>query len=213
MQKVITLTKHGPEITSDRGAFDELRDLYNSQSFVYLPNLIAPDLLERLARNVENCDFKPITYGVGRELSASDPKTDALISLLLNNTELFDFVQMITNCGPIGSFFGRPYRYLPGEEHFDNWHDDLIQHRLVALSINLGKEPYEGGVLELRDKTLKIVETIPNPGFGDAILFRIAGHLEHRRTAVHGEIPKTAIAGWFRSEPKFLDLVHASKRS
>ena len=38
-------------------------------------------------------------------------------------------------------------------------------------------------------------------GNGDAIIFRLASHLQHRNTNVTGSTPKTAFAGWFRSDP------------
>ena len=125
-------------------------------------------------------------HPAGAELDTTDLKTSALIEVLFNNTRLFEFIQRITGCGSIGSFSGRVYRYLPDEDHYDRWHNDLVQHRLVALSINLNKQPYEGGLLELKDKDRQIVESITNTVFGDAILFRLADHLEHRRTTVHG---------------------------
>lgn len=31
-----------------------------------------------------------------------------------------------------------------------DWHSDDEQDRLIALSINLGRSPYEGGVLQIR---------------------------------------------------------------
>jgi hypothetical protein len=77
----------------------------------------------------------------------------------------------------------------------------------VALSINISKQSYEGGLLELKNLDNQVIESIANTVFGDAILFRLAGHLEHRRTVVRGNVPKTAIAGWFRSEPQFMDLI------
>jgi hypothetical protein len=85
---------------------------------------------------------------------------------------------------------------------------------MVALSINLGKEPYLGGVLELRQKKSgRIVQQVSNTGFGDAILFQLDDSLEHRRTAVLGKTAKTAFAGWFRSEPGFLELIKPSRDS
>jgi hypothetical protein len=209
----ITLTKRGPEITANHRVIEDLRTQFSTRSFVYLRQLIAPDLLELLSTNIESSSFQRLEHKrVGAELGTPDLKTGAVIGVLFNNAKLFEFVRTITDCGSIGSFIGRVYRYLPDEDHYDAWHDDMIAHRLVALSINIGKQAYEGGFLELRDKNgTAAIETIPNTGFGDAILFRLAAHLEHRRTAVRGHVAKTAIAGWFCSEPKFMDLIHRSQ--
>jgi hypothetical protein len=67
---------------------------------------------------------------------------------------------------------------------------------------------YEGGLLQLREAGSKeILSEAANTGPGDAILFRIADHPEHRVTALKGTVPKTAFAGWFKSEPEFLSLM------
>ena len=64
------------------------------------------------------------------------------------------------------------------------------------------------GVFQLRecDSETMLME-VPNTSPGDAILFRIARHIQHRVTAVEGTVPKTAFAGWFVSEPNFLELL------
>jgi len=207
MTKAIELTKRGPKITSDQAVIEALRAEFASRSFIYLRQLIAPEILDLFCSNVEKGGFQRMEHPAGAELDTTDLKTSAMIEVLFNNTRLFEFIRRITDCGSIGSFSGRVYRYLPDEDHYDRWHNDLVQHRLVALSINLNKQPYEGGLLELKDKDRQIVESIPNTVFGDGILFRLADHLEHRRTTVRGNVPKTAIAGWFRSEPRFMDLI------
>jgi hypothetical protein len=76
------------------------------------------------------------------------------------------------------------------------------------LSINLSKEIYSGGILQIREwESQRIIQEAANVGFGDGILFRLADSLEHRVTDVEGRVPKTAFAGWFRSQPDFLSMV------
>ena len=97
---------------------------------------------------------------------------------------------------------GRVYRMIPGSGHYDSWHSDMIGHRMIGMSINLSPEPYSGGVFQLRERdSEQILYEVANTGLGDAILFRLADHLQHRITDVDGTIPKTAFAGWFQSEP------------
>jgi hypothetical protein len=48
---------------------------------------------------------------------------------------------------------------------------------------------------------------LPNPGFGDAVLFRIDERLEHRVSNVEGAVPKIAFSGWFESEPDYRTLI------
>ena len=129
--------------------------------------------------------------------------TDLLI-FLANDRALFQFVELITGCGRIGSYDGRVYRMLPGHEHYDSWHDDIVGQRLVTLSVNLSPEFFSGGLLEIRhERTRRVVNRVANTGPGDGLLFRIAPFLKHRVTRVTGHLPKTALAGWFRSDPMF----------
>jgi hypothetical protein len=96
---------------------------------------------------------------------------------------------------------------VSGSGHYD-WHDDVSEDRMVALSINLSKEIYSGGILQIREwESQRIIQEAANVGFGDGILFRLADSLEHRVTDVEGRVPKTAFAGWFRSQPDFLSMV------
>jgi hypothetical protein len=90
---------------------------------------------------------------------------------------------------------------IASEGHYDSWHTDLGDDRLLAFSMNLGKKTHEGGVLQIQTKSADTLIEVPNPDFGDAILFEISSELKHRVTNVKGPVPKTAFAGWFKSSP------------
>ena len=76
------------------------------------------------------------------------------------------------------------------------------------MSINLSSEIYSGGVLQIRDcPSQRIVHEVANVGFGDGVVFRLNDSLEHRITDVEGSVPKTAFAGWFRSQPNVFSLL------
>ena len=140
-----------------------------------------------------------------KELCLCDNRTLALLHVLLNNRELRRLVEQVTGCGCIGSFQGRVYRVIPGQGHHDAWHNDLGEQRLLALSLNLSAEPYQGGVLQIRERaSQRIVYEIANIGCGDAIVFRLDKKLQHRITEVEGVWHKTAFAGWFRAGPDYL---------
>jgi hypothetical protein len=90
------------------------------------------------------------------------------------------------------------------------WHGDMDGNRLVTLSVNVG-DPYEGGVLQIRERpSNRIVHEVANTGPGDAILFALGDHLEHRVGAVTGTATKTAMAGWFQRTPAALEVLKAS---
>jgi hypothetical protein len=135
--------------------------------------------------------------------------TSALLELLCNDPALFGVVDAIAGCGPLTRFSGFVYRLAPQAGHHHNWHNDLVQGRKVALSVNLEPEPYEGGLLQIRDRdSERVIEEVENVGAGDAVLFRIDAALQHRATEVTAGV-KTAFAGWFRSGPSLRDeLAH-----
>ncbi len=182
-----------------------LREVFDASHFLRLPDLISPELLEELYAQILQSSWEPRSHeGIGEEVCINDHAIEGLINFLLNDQELFALIEGITGCSPIGSFAGRVYRMVPGSGHFDSWHSDFGEYRMLALTINLSKETYQGGTLEIRQRaTQSKLRQIPNTEFGHAILFRLDSKLEHRVTNIEGNVPKTAFAGWFRSEPKF----------
>lgn len=134
--------------------------------------------------------------------------TTELLHFLVNDPRLFQIIQQITGCALIGCFSGRVYHVVPGRGHHDSWHTDMVQRRMIAMSINLSAESYRGGVLQIRERESKrMIHEVANIGLGDAIIFRIASHLEHRIADVEGAVAKTAFAGWFRSQPNYRALL------
>ena len=127
-----------------------------------------------------------------------------VLHFVTNNPSLFEIIEQVTNCEPIGCFSGRIYRMEAREKHGLDWHDDLISHRMVAMSINLSERRHRGGSLQIRErKSKRIVFEFRNTNPGDAILFRISPFLEHRLTETEGRISKTAFSGWFQSKPNY----------
>jgi hypothetical protein len=85
--------------------------------------------------------------------------------------------------------------------HADDWHNDAMAGRLIAMSLNLSPRGFNGGVFEMRErKSRRMLAEIANTGLGDAILFRLSRDFEHRVSAVETGEPKTAFAGWFSND-------------
>lgn len=131
----------------------------------------------------------------------------AALEFLWNAPALSAAIDRIAGCGPIGCFEGRVYRMLPSHGHYDSWHSDVGEDRVVAMSVNLSTDCYEGGVTEFRlaDESQPF-HRLANTGFGDAIIFRIDPSLRHQVTEVTGQAAKTAYAGWFRTSPDYPTL-------
>lgn len=180
---------------------------FDQKHCVIFPKLLEPELLQSVLQGVEQADFSLLEYKhiEAKEIYVNQRNpTSCLMNFLMNNQTLMDIVQQVTNCGHIGIFQGRIYRMNPNSEHYDDWHDDLVINRRVAVSINLTPEPYSGGVVQICEwKSRQIVNEIHNTGLGDAMLFRIAPHLKHRVTSVEGSIPRTAFVGWFEDNPGY----------
>jgi len=196
------------------GSADRLHDLrgqFDREHFVRLPQLLEPSLLNFIQTEIERGEFyERIHEGIksNKELCLMQNTAYCALLLLMNDDNLFRVIQRITQCAAIRCFEGRIYRLVPGQGHHDAWHSDLAEDRLVALSINLSTEAYDGGTLQLRDAASgRTIREVPNPGRGDAVLFRLAPQLQHRITEIEGTAHKTAFAGWFKAQPDFLTLL------
>ena len=144
------------------------------------------------------------------EETIDDPGIAGLFTFVLNDPDFFRLIERLTVCAPIGCFIGRIYRRRasrwPGDRVYP-WHNDVAEDRMIGLSINLGREPCAGGVLQLRDAaSQRPLGEIANTGHADAVLFQVSDAPQHQVTPVEGEVPRTAMAGWFRSQPSYLEL-------
>lgn len=202
---MIQLTRGGTIVSTSAGDLERYRGEFDRAHAVRLPGLVEPALVTSIQATFDRAAFQDeAVEGLpARNLTLVDhPGASVFNLLLMNDRRLFDFVQAITGCPRIGSFAGRLYRMLPGLDHYPSWHDDLVDGRLVAITINLSERPYSGGVLQIRDRVSgAILNELDNAVPGDAILFRLSPRVQHRVTPVAGSATKTAFSGWFRDEP------------
>jgi hypothetical protein len=196
-REAFRLTRTGPEWRDQD--VDALRETFDRQHCVKLPGFIEPPLLRQVHRLVAEAEFSEFVHeGIASELLMAAGVCTGVLDFLVNDPRLFAFIRAITACAPIRAFVGRVYRRCPGTGHHDSWHDDLGRQRMIGMSINLSADRYDGGTFEIRRfGTDTLIAALPNVGFGDAILFRIADGLEHQVTDVRGAVAKTAFAGWF----------------
>jgi len=206
---LIRVTRPGPGLLKLAAGSPEerasLRREFAQRHRVLFRRLLDDEILHDVTRIVEDADFYTREHdGIGTEDCMHYNPAHAILILAANDPRLFELIQDITGCGPIGCFDGRVYRLDPAQSHYDSWHSDLGDNRLVAMSLNLTTAPYAGGTLELKDnRSGTVFEPVQNSGPGDALLFRLGPHLRHRVTPVVGEVPRVAFAGWFKSHPSF----------
>ncbi|HXG55270.1 MAG TPA: 2OG-Fe(II) oxygenase [Vicinamibacterales bacterium] len=185
---------------------------FTARNWVAIPGFLGGDVLRtvldglkaaRFHDAVRDCD-EPVC-----RLVMEGDATVSMLSLFCNDPALFSIVQQITGCGPVQFFDGSVYRLTPAASIHYPWHNDFVEGRRVALTVNLSPDAYDGGVLEIREPAAPgQIQEAPNRGAGDAVLFRIGRDVEHRVTALTGGT-KTAFAGWFSEAPSLLDRLHA----
>ena len=208
---LIRIGKSGAAFRGLDEGLEDLRTQFDREHYVRLPELFEPELLRFLQTEIERGEFyERIHQGIksNKELCMKQNGAFGALLLSMNDEKLFRMIEIITRCDRIGCFEGRVYRFVPGQGHHDAWHSDMAEDRLVALSINLGREVYEGGTLQIRDSVSeRIISEVRNVGSGDGIIFGLSPRLQHRITEVRGTALKTAFAGWFRARPDFLSLL------
>jgi hypothetical protein len=206
MSTLVQIKKSGAIISCDKNSMLALHNEFNKNHYIKLKEFLDTDLLQYIRSLIQKSgyiDFKHSNVDAV-DYQLKDETANNILKFLLNNKGLFDFIEEITSCSKIGCFFGRVFQMNPSLGHYDSWHSDLIDKRMVALSINLSTDVYSGGTLQIKDvNSDRIIQEVSNTGFGDAVIFKLSPHLNHRVTEVTGKACRTVFSGWFRSEPVY----------
>lgn len=201
---MIQLTRKGL-VADDPAVVEALAVTFARVNCVKVEGFLEPALLKWLGPAIDRATFVPRVHDIeppATDLCLNDHDTRSTLLLLFNDASLFDFIRRLSGCAPIGCFVGSVYRMAAELGHVDSWHDDIYDGRMVALSMNLSPNGYRGGHLQIREVASKrVIHEVANTGFGDAIIFRLSSAIEHRVTAVEPGPPKTAYAGWFKTQP------------
>lgn len=205
---IIQITKSGTKLLGSKKDLKKLQEEFDKNHCIKLAQFLEPSLLKFIQNELNKNKFYEDKYKVGKVNAVgflpSDKTIVSLLHFLVNDSDLFQLIQGITDCSKVGCFTGRVYSKIPGLGQYDSWHDDLSDNRMVSMSINLSKGIYSGGILQICDAaSKKIIHEVANTGFGDGIIFRISPKLKHRVTKVEGDVTRTAFTGWFRSTPDY----------
>ena len=207
----IQLSFSGARLQVSAVQLDALRTHFRENDWVRLPGLLDGPLLQRLMGLIQSERFFEVTHedmSDDSELRLADGAVERALELVHNNRQLFRLIEDVTNCGHIGSFLGRTYRFERGSGHKYRWHTDVADSRLVGLSLNLSAQRYEGGTLHIRHSGKpESAQRVDNSILGDAVIFRIAEDREHSVAPIAGIHPKTAYAGWFCARPEFNERI------
>jgi 2OG-Fe(II) oxygenase superfamily len=200
---VLQISKSGATVRPSPEDFAALRKCFVEQHWLLLPNFLNVPLLDLIQKKLRETEYCVVDRETGVELRPIDCTAYLATELLLNSPKLFRAIEKITGCEQIACFSGRIYRRPASSIYFNRWHTDITDEgRLIALSINLNTEPYEGGALQIRSTaTREVLREVYNRNYGDAIIFPVDEKFEHRVCEVESGASKTALAGWFRSKP------------
>jgi hypothetical protein len=191
----------------DEGAIGRLRAEFEERQSLFLPGFFPPEFLAAILPRIEAAAFEEKeNQNVGRDMYMERNAALHALYLAASDPVLLRAVEAITGVADLRSFVGRVYRMVPGTGHALDWHDDGQEYRSVALTVNLTREAFEGGVFQIRwkERPETILRTVHNTGLGDAVLFRVNRFLEHCVTPLTGHAVRTAFAGWFGPEESYL---------
>jgi hypothetical protein len=199
-RSLIQLTRMGAVFSGSKADLRDLREQFKRDHYIILPKLIEPELFRTIMRRVDSAKFQRREFdGVVSQSVMDEPATYHILFFLANMPSLHRLIERITGCRRIASFRGRVYQLMPVSKDHIEWHSDMSEHRMLAFSLNLTRKVYSGGSLQIRYKNSeKLLHEIQNTGLGDALLMRVAKKLRHRVLPVEGDVPRTAMAGWFR---------------
>src|SRR2546423_5822552 len=166
---MLWLAKSGPVCTGSAEDLKRLRAEFDRQHLIHLPGFLEPKLLQLIQDTLERTTFQQRDQVTGTELRTVDSTPYYALELLMNSPKLLRIMQQLTGCAAIACFNGRIYRRLPSPEYDQRWHNDVAADgRLVAVSINLSRGVYDGGVLQIRRAgSQHVLCEAHNTGFGD----------------------------------------------
>jgi hypothetical protein len=203
----VTLTRQRLDLAASGDQIEALAARFAAEHVLHLPQFFGDDLLAQFDHRLPQAAFHTrIDNGLVIEETLDDGALIGLMTMAMNDPALFRLVDRLTGCGPIGNFTGRVQQRgaSDGRSHYYPWHTDATEGRLVGITVNLGREPFEGGVLQMRQVGHEaIVAEANNHIRGDAFLFRISEDYEHHVMPVTGGGPRLVLAGWFRRAPRF----------
>ncbi len=205
----IQLGKAG--LVVDREDVARLRREFEKTHWVRLSSLLDPQLLSLVLSYIEQGQWRENVVSGNISYSEYLLETGAAVNLLMlvsNGSRFLETISEIAGCNSLTLFEGRVYRMEPNVIHGKKWHSDVVDGRLIGMSVNLSPQGYRGGLFQMREQNShRMLAEIANTGVGDAILFSLSDDLRHRVTDVQAGEPKTSFAGWFSAKRSMKDVM------
>jgi hypothetical protein len=170
------------------------------RSAFHCAGALDPAFMAMLSKICQRAQFAPdVVDKVGHRELETPNIAGAALTLALKRASLMRWIEDATGCGPLDSIGGRVARMRPGADDHLAWHNDLNEPgRRLAITINLSRQPYEGGEFELRAvATGEVLLRHKHDEPGSALVFDVSPRLEHRVLPVTAGGPRLVYAGWF----------------
>jgi hypothetical protein len=198
----ILLGPGGAIVDDDPQVADLWSAQFGLQHAAYFPDFLNPDLGDIITKICQSASFAAeYVCGVGdRQIEVSD-RAGAALSLALRDRPLLAWLSRVAGRGDVTTASGSVARLAAGTADALDWHDDRVEGRRLAITIDLSTQVFEGGAFEMRRKGCGDPLFVHTPSrFGSALIFQVRSDLEHRVLPVTSGGPRTTFSGWFLAE-------------
>ncbi|WP_164913511.1 2OG-Fe(II) oxygenase [Sphingomonas sp. UV9] len=166
-------------------------------------DLLEPDLLASLLDRCRRGSFVAdhVDRLGSREVEAPQ-RVGAALNIVLSRPSFLRWVEAVTGCDALNRVEGRLVQTrangLDALDWHNDTHDDAAGARRLGITVNLSDAAYEGGGFELRTTaTHEVLTRYRHDRTGTALIFDIAGDLEHRVLPLASGGPRRVFTGWF----------------
>jgi hypothetical protein len=176
---------------------DEWAQRFRETRSILLPNLFEPQLLQSLLDSCNRATFATdAVAGLGTREVEAPQRVGRAINLILSRPEFIEWVGAIAGC-KVARAEGRVVQTRANAADQLDWHDDMNEPaRRLGITISLSEGEFEGGWFELRDAaTAAVIATHRHECPGEALIFEIGPHLQHRLLPVTRGAPRRVFTG------------------
>ena len=166
-------------------------------------DMLEPDLLASLLDRCRRGSFVAdhVDRLGSREVEAPQ-RVGAALNIMLGRRPFLQWVEAVTGSRGLQRVEGRVVQTRANGTDALDWHndthDDAAGMRRLGITVNLSDAPYEGGDFELRTVgTREMLTTYHHDRAGSALIFDIAGDIEHRVLPLASGGPRRVFTGWF----------------
>ena len=166
-------------------------------------DLLDPDLLASLLDRCRRGSFVVDHVDrLGSREVESPQRVGAALNIMLSRPAFLRWVEAVTGRHDLHRVEGRVVQTrangLDALDWHNDTHDDAAGARRLGITVNLSDSAYEGGDFELRlAGTHAMLTRYRHDHVGNALIFDIAGDLEHRVLPVLSGGPRRVFTGWF----------------